>query len=136
LKSSLRHRLTTLLLCVSLLLLSKPANANSIPTQSQVVWIFVAVGAIGAAIGVGIYFAVRKASSITGCAISTNSALSLQNEGDLQTYSLIGDTADIKAGDRVKVSGKKKKDSSGKRDFLVEKLSKVYGPCKVSPATP
>ena len=40
----------------------------------------------------------------------------------------------VKVGERVKVSGKKKKDTSGKRYFLVGKLSKSYGACKVSAA--
>ena len=136
---SSRHRkLIALLLCVSLLLLPKPAKA-SIPTHSQVVLIFVGVAAIGAAIGIGIYYAVRRngAASITGCAVSSDAGLSLQREGDQQTYTLLGDTAGIKSGDRIRVSGKKRKEyPSGKRDFLVERLAKVYGPCKVLPATP
>jgi hypothetical protein len=136
LKSSLRHKLSALLLCASLLLLSKPAKA-SIPTGGQVVLIFVGVAAIGAAIGVGVYFAVRKAPSITGCAVSSASGLSLQHEGDQQTYTLLGDTAAIKPGDRIRISGKKRKEyPSGNRDFLVEKLAKDYGPCKTLPATP
>jgi hypothetical protein len=46
---------------------------------------------------------------------------------------LIGDIANIKTGDRIRISGKKnKKDASGKRDFLVEKLTKDYGPCTAS----
>jgi hypothetical protein len=138
LKSSLRRKFTTLLLCTSLLLLSsKPASA-SIPTKSQVVLIFVGVAAIGAAIGVGIYFAVRRnGTSITGCAISSGGSLFLQHEGDQQSYTLLGDTAAVKPGDRIRVSGKKRKQyPSGNREFLVEKLAKDYGLCKVLPATP
>lgn len=61
--------------------------------------------------------------------------LDLQSESDKQTYLLIGDTATIKAGDRVKVAGKrKKKDASGAQHFLVERVGKDYGPCTV-PAT-
>jgi hypothetical protein len=136
LKSSVRHKFTALLLCISLLLIPKQAKAGFL-SGGQVVGIFVGVAAIGAAIGVGIYFAVRRGPSITGCAVSSASGLSLQNEGDQETYTLIGDTAGIKIGDRIKVSGKKKKkDPSGSRDFLVEKLAKDHGPCKVLPATP
>jgi hypothetical protein len=139
LKSSLRHKFTTLLLCASLLLLSsKPASA-SIPTKGQVVLIFVGVAAIGAAIGVGIYLTARRAgtSSITGCAISSGGSLSLQHEGDQQTYTLLGDTTGVKPGDRIRVSGKKRKQyPSGNREFLVRKLAKDYGPCKALLATP
>jgi hypothetical protein len=102
LKSSSRHKLTGLLLCVSLLLLPKLAEAHS----------------------------------LQGCVSSAPNSLLLLNEGDRQTYDLLGDTTPVKAGQRVKVSGKKKKDTSGKLYFFVEKLSKAYGACKVSQETP
>jgi hypothetical protein len=102
LKSSLRHKLTALLLCLSPLLLPKPAQADT----------------------------------LHGCVTSGPNSIILLNDGDRQTYDLIGDTAAIKIGVRVKVSGKKKKDTSGKRYFLVGKLAKNYGACTVSPATP
>jgi hypothetical protein len=100
LKSSSRHKLTGRLLCISLLLLPKFAQADS----------------------------------LHGCVSSGPNTLLLLNEGDRQTYDLVGDTTPVKAGQRIKVSGKKKKDTSGKRYFLVEKLTKAYGVCKVSPA--
>ncbi len=101
-KTSSRHKLTGLLLCISLLLLPKLAQADS----------------------------------LQGCVSSAPNSLLLLNEGDRQAYDLLGDTTPVKAGQRVKVSGKKKKDTSGKRYFLVGKLSKDYGACKVSSATP
>ena len=55
---------------------TRPAAANSIPTKSDVVWIGVAVGAIGAGIGLGIYFAVHHNASLTGCAASGRTASS------------------------------------------------------------
>jgi hypothetical protein len=128
------QKLTALLLCISLFLLPKPAHADTLKTDATE--IIVAAVAIGAALGVGIYFLVRQPPSISGCAASSTDGLTLQNEGDQQTYDLIGDTAAVKVGERIKVSGKKKKDTSGKRYFLVEKVSKNYGACKVSPATP
>jgi hypothetical protein len=59
-------------------------------------------------IGIGVYFLLRS-PSITGCVASGPPGLSLQNEGDQQTYMLGGDVAGIKAGGRVRISGKKKK---------------------------
>lgn len=100
-KLSSRHKLTSLLLCISLLLFAKLAQAET----------------------------------LHGCVSSAPNSILLLNEGDHQNYDLIGDTAAIKVGDRIKISGKKKKDTSGKRYFLVGKLSKNYGACKVSPAT-
>jgi hypothetical protein len=77
-----------------------------------------------------------QADSLHGCVSSAPNSIILLNEGDRQAYDLIGDTAAIKIGERVKVSGKKKRDTAGKRYFLVGKLSKNYGACKVSPAAP
>jgi hypothetical protein len=137
LRQSLHRKITTLFLCVTLLLVPRPARADGFVSSGQVAGIAIAIAAIGAAIGVGIYFLVRQPPSITGCATSSPDGLTLHNENDAQTFTLIGDTAAIKSGDRIRVSGKKKKaDHSGKRDFLVEKVAKVYGPCKISPATP
>jgi hypothetical protein len=133
----LRLRLITLLLCLSfVLLLSKPAEAQTGgigPSKNQVIGIFVAVAAVGAAIGVGIYFAVRQSPSLKGCTASSPTGLTLLNENDQKLYTLIGDTSTIKSGDRFKVSGKKKKQQglSAPHDFLVEKVSKDYGACKV-----
>ena len=133
-KKSLR-RLTIALLCVCLVTINPPAKADTL--KNAVIAVFVGVAVGGAAIGVGIYFLVRRPPSLTGCATTGSGGLSLLNEGDQQTYTLIGDTLTIKPGDRIRVSGKKKKkEVTGTRDFLVEKVSKDYGPCKLQPATP
>lgn len=109
---------------------TEPAVANSIPTKSDVVWIGIAVGAIGAGIGIGIYYAVRHNQSLNGCAVPGANGLELQNKGDQQTYALVGTVSAIKPGERIRVSGKKVKKTAGPTpQFLVEKLSKDYGPC-------
>ena len=141
--SSLRHKLAALLLGLSLLLLfTAPAKAQygSIgPTKGEVAWVIVGIVAVGAAIGIGIYLVIHHSHdrSITGCAVSSGGSLSLQHEGDQRIYNLLGDTAAIKPGDRIRVSGRERKEyPSGNRDFLVDKLAKDYGPCKTLPATP
>lgn len=123
-------------LCVVLVVTAaRPANAGSIPTKSDVVWIGIAVGAIGAGIGIGIYYAVHHGHSLKGCAVSGPDGLQLQTEGDHQTYVLVGEVAGIKSGERVRVSGKRAKKTAGATpQFLVETLSKDYGACKVAPA--
>jgi len=102
LQPSSRHKITRPLLCISLLLLSTLAHADS----------------------------------VHGCVSSAPNSLLLLNEGNRQTYDLVGDTTAVKAGQRVKLSGKKKKDTSGKLYFFVGKLSKDYGVCKVTPPAP
>ena len=95
------------------------------------------IAAAGAGIGIGVYFLVRHDHTLTGCTASGTNGLELQSEGDHQTYDLIGSTADIKLGSRVRVSGKKKgKSTSGNRTFLVERFSKDLGLCHTLPAPP
>ncbi|GAC1355541.1 MAG: hypothetical protein NVSMB3_00840 [Acidobacteriaceae bacterium] len=134
-KPSRRRLFTSILLCTLLLTSTRPASAR-VSIETEVVLIFVAVGAVGAALGVGVYYAVRRAPSITGCAVSGPDGLSLQNEADHQAFHLAGDTATLKAGDRIRVQGKKKDDAAGTRTFLVHKLTRDFGPCTVSPAAP
>lgn len=136
-RKALRYRFVILVLCLSTLLPLKPAEAQQIgPTQGQAIGILVLIVGVGAAIGVGTYYLVRKPPSITGCVASTADGPQMQNEKDQQTYMLVGDVADVKPGDRVRVKGKKKKPTGGKgRMFLVEKLSKDFGTCQVQPAT-
>jgi hypothetical protein len=112
-----------------------------VPTQigpishSDAVWIGVAVAAIGAGIGIGVYYAFHHGHSLNGCAVTGSDGLQLQNRGDGQTYSLSGEIAAIKPGERVRVKGKKVKNSSGAtQHFVVENLSKDYGACSVQAA--
>ncbi len=135
-KRALRPFVSLVILFALLFTSVRPARA-SLPTQGEVTAIFIGVAAIGALVGVGIYYAVRKTPSITGCAASGPNGLTLQNEADQQTFALIGDTAAVRSGERVRLAGKKrKKDPTGSRAFLVDRLSKDLGPCKVAPATP
>ncbi|MGO9775595.1 MAG: hypothetical protein ACLPM3_03285 [Terracidiphilus sp.] len=128
--------------CALLITATAPANAQSNTpiggvTKSDAVWIGVAVAAIGAGIGIGVFYAVHHGQSLNGCAVSDSSGLKLQNHGDQQTYALVGEVAGIKPGDRVRVSGKKAKTSDGSaQQFVVEKLTKDYGACKVQTAAP
>jgi hypothetical protein len=119
-------------------LATRPRPENSIPTQGQADWIAVAVIAIGAAAALAIYFAVRPHHrSLTGCAVSGPTGLQLQSQGDQQPWALAGELAAIKPGERVRVSGKKQKNSAGApQQFLVEKLAKDYGSCTPAPVAP
>jgi hypothetical protein len=135
-KAGRKKILAKALVCALALTATAPENAraNSIPTQSDVVWIGVAIGAIGAGIGIGVYYAFHHGHTLNGCAVSQADGLKLKNNGDDQTYALVGEVSAIKPGDRVRVSGKKTKKSAGPApQFVVEQLSKDYGPCPVKP---
>lgn len=91
---------------------------------------------IGAAVGVGagitvvvLYFALRN-PVITGCVQSANGTSSLTDDKDHRSYVLVDEGSEIKAGQRVKLQGKKKKDKQGKITPRVAKIRKDYGACQ------
>ena len=135
-----RSVLAKVAVCALFVAATAPSTAQSSTpiggvTHSDAVWIGVAVAAIGVGVGIGIYYAVHHGHSLSGCAVSASDGLQLQNRGDGQTYTLSGEVAGIKPGDRVRVSGKKAKNTGGPQQFVVEKLTKDYGVCTVqSPA--
>ncbi len=131
--SYLRYQVAIVVAGVSILASPAPVKADKIVSNGEIVGGIVGIAAAGVVIGVGAYYLLRKAS-ITGCAVSNQNGLELRNEKDQQNYMLIGDTADIKTGERVRVKGKKKKrDSSAGRKFLVKQLANNYGPCRAAP---
>jgi hypothetical protein len=99
-------------------------------TKGTVAGVAAVIAGVGVGIGLGVYFAIRHSHSLTGCAVAGANGLEFQNRGDQQTYALIGQVADIKPGDRVRVSGKNEKKASAPQQFLVEKLNKDFGACK------
>jgi hypothetical protein len=104
---------------------------------------------VGPAIGVGAAVAVAVAvpiiishnkHNIHGCVFQGAEGLEVQDAASdgssFKNYALVGNTAEIKIGDLVKLHGKKlkhSKDSSGAQAFTVDTVSKDYGPCKIPP---
>ncbi len=91
-----------------------------------------------ALIGLGVYAVVQQAHTVKGCVSDSPDGLLLHTQ-DGKTFVLLGNTTNIKADTKIKVTGKKRKKISGITDqpsFVVEKLDKVYGPCSVSPTAP
>jgi|HubBroStandDraft_1064217.scaffolds.fasta_scaffold09832_6 hypothetical protein len=129
-------------ICALLIAATVPATPQSSTpiggvTKSDADWIVVAVVAIGAAIGIGIFYSVHHDNSLNGCVVTGSGGLELQNKGDGRTYALAGEVDAIKPGDRVRVAGKKQKMSGGgDQQFVVEKISRDYGACKVQQAAP
>jgi hypothetical protein len=131
-----RNLLAMVAACALLVTATDTAKAQIGVTKSQADWIVVGIAAIGAGIGLGIYFAVRPhGHSLTGCAGSGPDGPELVSENDQQIYALTGELAGIKSGERIRVSGKKEmKKASAPQQFLVEKLNKDLGACKAQPA--
>jgi len=128
-----RRELTAVLpLCVLLLALAGivvlTQKLEAQVTTGQVAGAAVGIAATGAAIGIGVFYAAHHGHSLTGCAASGSSGLQLLS--DHQTWALVGEVNDIKPGERIRVAGKKEsKNSANTRRFLVEKVSKNFGPC-------
>jgi hypothetical protein len=141
-KARLQSVFTKVAICALFVTATATARAQSGggclgPCKGELVAIVVGIGAGGAALGVGIYYATHHNRSLTGCATATPDGLRLQTEGDHQTYALLGDTAAVKPGERVRVSGKRQKRGAvGTQSFLVEKVAKDFGVCKALPAAP
>jgi hypothetical protein len=76
--------------------------------------------------------------TIKGCVFSDAEGLKLRTS-DSKIYSLEGDVAALKVGDRVKFHGSKVKkakgNDTGREVFVVEKLGKDYGQCPVALAS-
>ena len=136
-KRSLRLFLAVLLVCVLTVVSARPAHAQIGITSGQAAAIGVGIVAVAVGIGVVVYLTFRQPPTITGCAVAGATGLTLQSEGDHQTFFLTGDTTAIKPGDRVKVKGKKqKKDAAGNHPFLVSGLKKDFGACTAVASPP
>jgi hypothetical protein len=129
-------------IALSALLLSgaySRSQGNNIPGTSITLGqaIGIVVGS-GAAIAIVTVVLVHNAHpTLKGCVTAGPGGMLVHNQGDDKTYALTGTTADIKAGDLVKVQGKKvkkQKDSAGNQDFTVLRLIKNYGACKAPQA--
>ena len=115
---------------------TKPANAGIAgASDGKTAGVLIALVGVGVLIGVGVYFAVHHGHSVKGCASSGSGGMQLINESDHRTHELAGDLDGIKAGNRVRISGNKKKLSGNTRQFVATKLSKDYGLCQTQPST-
>jgi hypothetical protein len=123
------------LLVAMLFLLTAPA-AEGQTSSGKIVSNGEIAGAIAGVAGAGATIAIivvheHNVHTLKGCVSSDTSGLRMENAGDKRSYTLTGDTAGIKAGERVKLSGKKMKGDKDHPQFAVSKLAKDYGACKL-----
>jgi hypothetical protein len=90
--------------------------------------------AAGAAVGAGLlYWKFHSRAKLQGCL--SDQADKLLNEKNNQTYTLTNKrNQTLKAGERVQLLGKMRKDASGESTFEVQKMSKDLGQCTVTTA--
>ena len=92
--------------------------------------------AAGAAVGIALlvrhhhHAADKTQTYVTGCTQSVQDGISLTNEKDNQTYSIMSSSNSIKAGERLTLKGLVvATDGSGNPKFQIQGLIKDYGAC-------
>ena len=72
--------------------------------------------------------------TIEGCVTASRDGLQVMSLKDKKTYALSGATASTKVGDVVRLHGNKEKtkDANGDGSFVVEKMTRDFGPCKLT----
>jgi hypothetical protein len=124
-----KHFCRALLVVVLTVAATKPARA----VDAEGVLIIIAATAAAAAIAIGITVSTvehkRKKIVITGCVIGEKV---MKDEEDKKTYILSGDTSGIKAGDRMKLEGKrvKAKSADKSRVWETKQVIKDFGVCQ------
>ena len=125
-------RLLVAFVCFVLLAHHSKADAQIAPSGKQAAGIFGVLIGAAAGVGVGVYLLVRAPHNITGCVSNDVNGMQLTDEKSMKPYLLEGGSAAVTPGQRVRVHGKPGKDSSKRRTFSVEKISKNYGVCKTA----
>jgi len=140
--ASLHHRIVAVFLLVSFVTLGAIAidgcdnqSLNIGPTKGQMVGVI--LGAAGVLGGTAAVLAEvhHKHHTVKGCVSLGANGLQVESD-DKKTYLLTGNTQDIKINSLLKLHGtklRKPKNSASSRIFAVEKISKDYGSCSVSP---
>ena len=129
----LRRSFIVLLIIILFCTATRSADAGIAgASDGKTAGVIIALVAVGALIGIGIYYTVHHGHSLRGCASSGPSGVQILNERDQTAYKLSGTIDGIKTGDRVRVSGNKKK---ADKTFVVTRVAKDYGVCRIQPAT-
>jgi hypothetical protein len=127
-------RITLPLICCIVLGNAPCAEAQEPgPSGPQAAAIFAILIAVPVGIGFGVYYALHAPHRIEGCTVDQGEGLQL-TAANGKRYLLAGNTAAIKAGERVRLSGKTRNDRAKGRIFSVKKVAQDFGAC--NPATP
>lgn len=95
----------------------------------------IGAGVGAAAIGAGaVYFMTHRTSKVSGCVDTTDDGLHLTDDRTKRSLTLVPGKADVKAGDRVELKGKFKKNATGDQSFLVKTVAKDFGECHAQTA--
>ncbi len=112
--------------------LAQPAEAEGYPSGGAIV---AAIVGVVAAVVVVAFLVIHESSekrTVTGCVNPGKNGMSVTDEKDKQLYTLSGNTADIKPGDRMTLQGKKIKPKHAGKTLVWETktISKDFGACQ------
>jgi anti-sigma-K factor RskA len=113
------------------LALAQEAKADSLKTTGELA--VVAIVAVAAAVVVVtvVLITQTKGRTITGCVNSGESGMLVTDEKDKRVYVLSGNTAGVKPGERMSLTGRKIKANSGATlVWETKKISKDFGSCR------
>ncbi len=104
----------------------------------------IGVGVAAAVVGITLYVRHKRSmknkaapfqASVVGCTqVANDGATLLLDEKEKKVYSLVAAGMDLKSGEQVELTGNKAVDSSGKRIFTVQTLTRNLGFCGVESA--
>lgn len=106
-------------------------GTSSTPSYGHGKAIGIGVGAAAAGVG-AVYLLTHRASKVTGCVETADDGLHLTDDKTKRTLALVPGAADIKAGERVELKGKIKKNTAGDQSFVVKTVAKDFGACRAS----
>jgi hypothetical protein len=124
-----------LIIALSAVLVIHAQATTSLKTQGDEIVIGVAAAAATVAVLITVLVLHHNRSqskTITGCVASKESGMSIIDEKDKKTYTLSGNTGDIKPGDRMKLQGKKVKLTGPQKTagWEATKVAEDYGVCQ------
>ena len=139
-----RRAITLPVICIASLLLSgattQSCNTASQPSSSigpskgEVIGVAVAAVAV-VAVGTVVLVEVHNSHhTIKGCVTTGSAGLQVHDADNTHTYNVTGVTTGVKVGDVVRLHGDKEKKKKGDpgQGFVIQKISKDYGPCTVT----
>ena len=112
-----------------------PARADSGKVggvgTGTIVGVVVGVVAVVAVVLIVVIHKTSGKRTITGCVRPTQNGMTVNDEKDKRAYALSGDTAGVKAGERMTLEGKKvKADASNPPGWEMTKVRTDYGVCQ------
>lgn len=119
------------LVAILCFMLAAPAQAGNYRTAGEEVLIGIVV--VAAVVAVLVTFLILHhrdhGSEITGCVSSGTNGMTLTDEIDKRTYTLVGDTSAIKTRDRMTLEGKRKT-KGNTFIFQAHKVNRDFGVCR------